>query len=99
MRIPDRALRAALLGCLGMAALGLTRAWADDPLPIVPKSERGGFDSEHSGTHDAANIRTLFWNYGMVGDFIGSSADLSVFHSVEVPKGNGMNYSDGITPF
>ena len=58
-------------------------------------------DAERSGTHDAANIRTVFWNYGMVGDYPPDpgNVDLSVFHSVEVPKGSGMNYSDGITPF
>jgi hypothetical protein len=27
------------------------------------------------------------------------SVDLSVFHSLEAPKGSGMNYSDGLTPF
>lgn len=53
------------------------------------------------GQHDANNIRTVFWNYGMVGDYPADpiNVDLSVFHSVEVPKGSGMNYSDGITPF
>ncbi len=65
----------------------------------VPKDQRSSIFSERMGTHDANNIRTRFWNYGMVGDFLGSNEDLSVFHSVEVPKGTGMNYSDGITPF
>jgi len=67
--------------------------------PVVPPNQRGRLDAERSGFHDAANIRTVFWNFGMVGDFGGSDADLSIFHSVEVPKGTGMNYSDGITPF
>jgi hypothetical protein len=37
----------------------------------------------------------------MVGDYPQDpgNVDLSVFHSVEVPKGSGMNYSDGTTPF
>ena len=37
----------------------------------------------------------------MVADYPADpgGVDLSVFHSVEVPKGGGMNYSDGITPF
>ena len=63
--------------------------------------QRGQLDAERSGTHDAANIRTIFWNYGMVGDYPADpgNVDLSVFHSAEVPKGSGMNYSDGITPF
>src|SRR5438094_10139377 len=67
----------------------------------VPQNERGRIDAERAGTHDANNIRTVFWNYGMVGDYPNDpgNVDLSVFHSVEVPKGSGMNYSDGITPF
>ncbi|RIK53455.1 hypothetical protein DCC62_32315 [candidate division KSB1 bacterium] len=69
--------------------------------PVVPPEKRGRVDAERAGTHDAANIRTVFYNYGMVGDYppdpIG--VDLSVFHSAEVPKGSGLNYSDGITPF
>ena len=69
--------------------------------PVVPKSQRGHSDAERVGHHDAANIRTRFWNYGMVGDYPPNpgTVDLSVFHSCEVPKGSGMNYSDGITPF
>ncbi len=69
--------------------------------PVVPPDQRGRLDAERSGFHDAANIRTVFWNYGMVGDYPSNpgGVDLSVFHSAEVPKGTGMNYSDGITPF
>ncbi len=72
-----------------------------DVHPPVPKEQRGRIDAERSGFHDAANLRTVFWNYGMVGDYPSNpgNVDLSVFHSVEVPKGTGMNYSDGITPF
>ncbi|HYM80391.1 MAG TPA: hypothetical protein VEY91_03145 [Candidatus Limnocylindria bacterium] len=67
----------------------------------VPPDQRGRIDAERSGFHDAANIRTVFWNYGMVGDYPPNpgGVDLSVFHSAEVPKGSGMNYSDGVTPF
>src|SRR5262245_28787185 len=70
------------------------------PTP-VPPGERGTADAERSGFHDASNIRTVFWNYGMVGDYPPDpgNVDLSVFHSAEVPKGSGMNYSDGVTPF
>lgn len=69
--------------------------------PVVPIEKRGRVDAERLGSHDAAGIRTRFWNYGMVGDYPADpgNVDLSVFHSVEVPKGGGMNYSDGITPF
>lgn len=69
--------------------------------PIVPFLNRGNSDFERFGTHDANNLRTVFWNFGMVGDYPADpvNVDLSVFHSVEVPKGSGMNYSDGITPF
>jgi hypothetical protein len=88
----------------GLLVLGLfgaaSSAGASVPTP-VPKAQRGTIDAERSGTHDAANIRTIFWNYGMVGDYPADplGVDLSVFHSAEAPKGSGMNYSDGITPF
>jgi hypothetical protein len=96
---PERA-RPRFLLTLATTFLAVVAAVAD-PVPVVPKEQRGGFDSERSGTHDAANIRTLFWNFGMVGDYPPDpgNVDLSVFHSVEVPKGSGMDYSDGITPF
>jgi hypothetical protein len=70
------------------------------PTPVPPE-QRGSHLYERVGQHDANNIRTLFWNYGMVGDYPPDplNVDLSVFHSVEVPKGSGLNYSDGITPF
>ncbi len=92
--------RFALLAVLAAAAAWAWSAYAGVPTP-VPPDQRGTADAERSGTHDAANIRTLFWNYGMVGDYPADpgGVDLSVFHSVEVPKGSGMNYSDGITPF
>jgi len=69
--------------------------------PVVPLDQRGRVDAERSGIHDANSIRSVFYNYGMVGDFPPDpgNVDLSVFHSVEVPKGSGINYSDGITPF
>src|SRR5262245_12807441 len=92
--VPGVALAVGL--AVGLAARGL----ADVPVP-VPPDQRGRLDAERSGFHDAANIRTVFWNFGMVGDYPPDpgNVDLSVFHSVEVPKGTGMNYSDGITPF
>ena len=70
-------------------------------LPPVPKDKRSTIDAERQGFHDANNIRTVFLNYGMVGDYPSDpgNVDLSVFHSVEVPKGSGVNYTDGITPF
>jgi hypothetical protein len=70
-------------------------------LPTVPFDQRGRSDAERRGIHDANNIRTEFWNYGMVGNYPADplNVDLSTFHSVEVPKGSGVNYSDGITPF
>ena len=72
-----------------------------DPLPIVPPNQRSDPAMERTGTHDAGNIRTLFWNYGMIGDFPPDplNVDLSVFHSLEAPIGSGMNNSQGITPF
>src|SRR5438552_12721568 len=67
----------------------------------VPKDHRSRIDAERQGFHDANNIRTVFLNYGMVGDYPANpgAVDLSVFHSVEVPKGSVVNYTDGITPF
>lgn len=79
-----------------------TVAYAQTGLePVVPPEKRGRLDAERSGTHDAGDIRTIFYNYGMVGDYPANpiNVDLSVFHSVEVPKGSGMNYTDGITPY
>src|SRR5574341_2654559 len=51
--------------------------------PVVPQEKRGRVDAERRGTHDANNIRTEFWNYGMVGSYPPDpgNVDLSVFHS------------------
>ncbi len=86
----------AILGTLLVSA-GLL---AEVQTPVPPEA-RGNHLYERAGQHDANNVRTLFWNYGMVGDYPSDpiNVDLSVFHSVEVPKGSGLNYSDGITPF
>ena len=62
-------------------------------LPVVPMEQRGTSDAERMGTHDANNIVTRFWNYGMVGDFYSidpANVNLAEFHSVEV-GGTGMN--------
>ncbi|PJA73840.1 hypothetical protein CO151_12035 [bacterium CG_4_9_14_3_um_filter_65_15] len=85
---------------LGLLVVLSVAAVADVVTP-VPPDQRGQLDAERSGQHDANNMRTVFWNYGMVGDYPRDpgNVDLSVFHSVEVPKGSGMNYSDGVTPF
>jgi hypothetical protein len=69
--------------------------------PPVPPDQRGSVANERTGMLDAGTIRTVFQNFGMIGDYPSDpvNVDLSVFHSVEAPKGSGMNYSDGITPF
>jgi hypothetical protein len=85
-----------------MAALCvLAPALAHAQHKAVPPEQRGTISAERLGNHDANNIRTRFWNFGMVGDYPPNptQVDLSVFHSMEVPKGSGMNYSDGVTPF
>ncbi|ARA92837.1 hypothetical protein AWN76_006430 [Rhodothermaceae bacterium RA] len=87
--------RTVLVLLLLLAALP---ARAQELEPVVPPPWRGQIDAERSGLHDANRIRTLFYNFGMVGDFE-VNPDLSIFHSAEVPKGSGLNYSDGITPF
>lgn len=93
-RAPAAALALALaVLAAGTPALGARRS--------VPPDRRGTISAERMGTHDANNIRTRFWNFGMVGDYPANpgDVDLSIFHSGEVPKGTGMNYTDGITPF
>ncbi len=74
---------------------------AQEYLPVVPDSLRGAIDQEREGQHDANNIRTKFFNFGMVGDYPRDpiNVDVTVFHSMEWPKGSGENYSDGHTPF
>lgn len=75
--------------------------FAQNLQPLVPLELRGDLQYELEGVHDANNIRTMFFNFGMVGNYPSDpiNVDLSVFHSVEVPKGSNENYSDGITPF
>ncbi len=60
---------------------------------VVPQPLRGRSDAERQGFHDANNIRTEYWNYGMVGNYPADplNVDVSTFHSVEVPKGSGVN--------
>ncbi|MFH0735216.1 MAG: hypothetical protein V1773_12265 [bacterium] len=79
----------------------LSSSFAQPYLPVVPQELRGRLDAEREGTHDANRIRTMFYNFGMIGDYPPDPlrVDLSVFHSVEIPKGSGENYSDGTTPF
>src|SRR5687767_3623156 len=87
---------AALVLAVCLSATPATQAQVLEP--VVPPEWRGLIDAERQGTHDANRLRTLFYNFGMVGDFQ-TNPDLSVFHSVEVPRGIGLNYSDGITPY
>ncbi len=69
--------------------------------PVVPANLRGNQNYVREGTHDANNIRTVYYNYGMVGDYPLDPihVDPCSFHSFEVPKGSGVNYSDGDTPY
>lgn len=89
---------AASMALCVVAVCSIAPAASQELEPLVPENRRGAIDFERMGTHDANRIRTRFFNFGMVGDFDGNP-DLSVFHSVEVPRGSGLNYSDGITPF
>lgn len=75
--------------------------FAQNLVPVVPPEWRGDIDAERIGHHDANIIRTRFRTYGMVGDYPDDpqNVDLSIFHSMEIPKGSGENYSDGATPF
>jgi hypothetical protein len=92
------AIALALLAALAAAPAGRPALAGE---ASVPPEKRGTVSAERMGTHDANNIRTRFWNFGMVGDYPSDpgGVDLSVFHSAEVPKGTGMNYTDGTTPF
>ena len=94
-RLPRPAARVAA-AALALLAAGPARAQL--LVPTTPPEWRGRIDAERQGTHDANRVRTRFFNYGMVGDYT-TNPDLTVFHSVEVPKGSGLNYSDGITPY
>ena len=83
---------------LGVLVLVTAPTRAQTPVPVTPPEWRSSINAERQGTHDANRIRTSFYNFGMVGDYT-TNPDLSTFHSVEVPKGLGVNYSDGITPY
>ncbi len=92
-------LAAAIAGALaGVLVLAAAPARAGRCIPV---DSLGDFRWERQGFHDAANIRTEYWNFGMVGNYPRDpgNVDLTTFHSAEVPKGSGMNYTDGITPF
>lgn len=71
---------------------------AQEYYDVVPFDQRGKEDYVRQGTHDANRIRTMFYNYGMVGDY-SDNPDYTIFHSMEWPKGSLENYSDGVTPF
>ena len=84
--------------CCLVLVLPLAETAAGQLIPTTPPEERGNINAERAGVHDANRLRTQFFNFGMVGDFE-VNPDLSIFHSVEVPRGTGLNHSDGITPF
>ena len=89
-------------GVVAVALFLMVRLSTAGAVPaIVPPGQRGSVQAERAGMHDASNIRTVFWNYGMVGDYPQDPqhVDLNVFHSLEAPKGSGMNYGEGFTPF
>jgi len=82
-------------------SLGFNYSGRAQVITPVPPEWRGNIDAERIGHHDANLIRTRYRSYGMVGDYPPDpiNVDLSIFHSVEIPKGSGENYSDGTTPF
>ncbi len=95
-------LRQWFAGLLLLSAIAYPElSWGQTPGALVPFELRGNSRYEREGLHDANNIRTMFFNFGMVGNYPDDpiNVDLSIFHSVEVPKGSNENYSDGITPF
>jgi hypothetical protein len=82
-----------------LSLIFLTGILSAQPKPTVIPDRRSNILYERSGQHDANNIRTIFHNYGMVGDYFGGNSDNSINHTMEVPKGSGINYTDGATPF
>ena len=55
-----------------VAMAGLALAIAAPPAALAaspPQNMRGTSQAERVGHHDANNIRTRYWNYGMVGDY------------------------------
>ncbi len=75
-------------GILAAAAGAVLLAYGaagDIPTP-VPPDQRGRSDAERSGFHDANNLRTVFWNYGMVGDY---PADPGNVDLSRLPLGRG----------
>jgi hypothetical protein len=98
-RSNSRLLLASLALTAGLACAAAPAARASEA--AVPPAERSSISWERFGEHSANHIRTRFYNWGMVGDYPVDPlhVNLATFHSVEVPKGSGMNYSDGITPF
>ena len=96
--LPMNASRSLCIACA--MVIPLVQASSQAP-PGVPQNLRGHSLYERKGMHDANNVRTEFWNYGMVGNYPPDpiNVDLTTFHSMEVPKGSGINYSDGTTPF
>ncbi|MEJ2194582.1 MAG: hypothetical protein P8X73_06945 [Ignavibacteriaceae bacterium] len=83
---------------LGIIGLIFTTSIQAQYLDVVPIDQRGKEDYVRQGTHDANRIRTMFFNYGMAGNYDGN-VDYTIFHSMEWPKGSLENYSDGVTPF
>ena len=99
----DRRARAAALALLAARVLALAAARAaQTPRAGRPHDQRGRHRRRaHRARTTPPTSARVFWNFGMVGDYppIPATWTCSVFHSVEVPKGTGMNYCDGITPF
>ncbi|MCK6562914.1 hypothetical protein HUU39_11630 [candidate division KSB1 bacterium] len=70
-------------------------------LPPVSPEQRGSIAAERSGLHNAANLHTEFWRFGMSGNFppVPGNFDFGLFRSMEAAKGSGMNHSNGIALF
>lgn len=98
VRIPAAALAVLTLTSLSLGPAPAPGAPATPP--VIPEA-RSSVAAERTGELNAGNLRTLFRNYGKIGDYPDDPlhVDLSVFHSLEAPKGSGINNSDGSTPF
>ena len=67
--------------------ISATKTKAQIYYDVVPIEWRGNEDYVRQGTHDANRIRTMFYNYAMVGDYPRDpgNVDYTIFHSMEWP--------------
>ena len=58
---------------------------------VNPEDEYGSREHRKQGLHDGNLVKTVFYNYGQIGDW-------NTKRPAEWPKGSGHGYIDGVTP-